>query len=68
MPSPHQHPLPGLLTAALFIADAATLPGTLIYMLVGSAPVAFKDSLSLGTVVTAVQEVPLSAQGCAPHN
>lgn len=36
-----------------------SLSGTLIDMQVWSAPVAFKDSLSLGTVVTAVQVVSL---------
>ncbi|KAK5857071.1 hypothetical protein PBY51_010338 [Eleginops maclovinus] len=53
-------------------AVCAWLSRTLIDMPVGSAPVAFKDSLSLGTVVTAVQVVSLSAAGCSvalsPHN
>lgn len=43
-------------------ASRKTHSGTLIYMLLGSASVPFKDSLSLGTVVTAVQVVSLSAE------
>lgn len=43
-------------------ASNKTHNGTVIYMPLGSASVPFKDSLSLGTVVTAVQVVSLSAE------
>lgn len=46
-------------------AVAAQSSGTLLDMPVGSAPVPFTASLSLGTVVTAVQVVSLSSAGCS---